>query len=315
MKNILKSRQTGIIAAFAAVYILWGSTYLGIKYAIETIPPFVMAGARFLIAGGILLSWAVATGAKMPKIAEYKNILLVSILLLVIGNGGVVLAEKHISTGMTALMITIEPVWVVLIQWANGKKPNLKIWTGIILGFIGMFILIGPAGVGGLEQTNTTGVILVMVSTFAWAGGSIFSSNRSTETSPILTTGLQMIFAGFIFSMGSMLTGEFSSFDISTVTSTSYIAFVYLIVCGSLIGFTCYIWLLKVASPGRVSTYAYVNPAIAVFLGVLIAGEALNYQILFALPVLVLAVVLILMQKNAPASTLEPAGEVKELCA
>ncbi|MFN6944367.1 MAG: EamA family transporter [Cytophagaceae bacterium] len=297
-RQFLSKENAGIIAAFGAVYILWGSTYLGIKYAIETIPPFIMAGSRFLIAGSILCVWALRKGSVKLTWADLKQFAIISILLLVIGNGGVVIAEKYIASGMTALLITIEPVWVVLIQMAKGKKPDIKVWIGMILGFTGMFILIGPSGIGGLEQVNLFGFLLIMISTFSWAAGSVYSSGQSRNISPLLSTGIQMLIAGVIFSSTAWGVGEYQTFELSKVSTNSMLALIYLIVCGSLIGFTCYIWLIKASTPGKVSTYAYINPVIAVILGIYIGGETVNSQILIATPILVLAVILILLQKE-----------------
>lgn len=304
MKNqrILKSNNQNLvilIAAFAAVYIFWGSTYLAIKYAIETLPPFLMAGSRFVAAGAILLIWArFAKDYEKPKAAHWKTSFIVGTLLLLGGNGGVVFAEHYISSSLAALLVATEPFWIVLLSWLwlKGSRPNLKTILGIAIGFFGVWLLINgqtmnnAANVGSMQLIGT---IVVIISALLWATGSIYGLRAPVPKSSILTAGMQMFSGGLVLLFVSLISGEITNFNIAQVSANSIFGVIYLIIFGSLIGFTAYSWLLKNAQPAMVSTYAYVNPIIAVFLGWLIAGESFTGQMLIGATVIVGSVVLI----------------------
>lgn len=288
-----------MIAAFAAVYILWGSTYLAIKYAIETLPPFLMAGSRFVFAGAVLMIWArFSKDYETPTRAHWKTSFVVGTLLLLGGNGGVVFAQHYISSSLAALLVATEPFWIVLLSWLWLKKsrPNLKTILGIAIGFFGVWLLINgnttnnAANVGSMQFF---GAIAVMLAAMSWATGSIYGLRAPVPKSSILTAGMQMCSGGMVLLVVSLLTGEMSRFDITGVSANSLFGLLYLIIAGSLIGFTAYSWLLKNAQPAMVSTYAYVNPVIAVFLGWLIAGESFTGQMLIGATVIVGSVVLI----------------------
>lgn len=288
-----------LIAAFAAVYIFWGSTYLAIKYAIETLPPFLMAGGRFVFAGAVLMVWARFTkDYETPKPAHWKTSFIVGTLLLLGGNGGVVFAEHYISSSLAALLVATEPFWIVLLSWLWLKKsrPNLKTVLGIAVGFFGVWLLINgqtanaSAGVGSMQFF---GALAVMLAALSWATGSIYGLRAPVPKSSILTAGMQMFAGGLVLLFVSLVTGEMSKFSFAQVSANSIYGTIYLIIFGSLIGFTAYSWLLKNAQPAMVATYAYVNPIVAVFLGWLIAGESFTAQMLIGAGVIVGSVVLI----------------------
>ena len=301
-QGIIKSNNRNLIiliAAFAAVYILWGSTYLAIKYAIETLPPFLMAGSRFIIAGSILLVWArFSKDYERPKAAHWKTSFIVGTFLLLGGNGGVVFAQHHISSSLAALLVATEPFWIVLLSWLwlGKSRPNLKTIIGIAIGFFGVWMLINgqpdnsAANVGSMQFF---GAIAVMLAALSWATGSIYGLRAPVPKSSLLTAGMQMFSGGIVLMVVSLVMGEMSSFDVSQVSLNSIVGVVYLIIFGSLIGFTAYSWLLKNSQPAFVSTYAYVNPIVAVFLGWLIAGETFTGQMLLGAGVIVGSVVLI----------------------
>ena len=301
-QGIIKSNNRNLIiliAAFAAVYILWGSTYLAIKYAIETLPPFLMAGSRFIIAGSILLVWArFSKDYERPKAAHWKTSFIVGTFLLLGGNGGVVFAQHHISSSLAALLVATEPFWIVLLSWLwlGKSRPNLKTIIGIAIGFFGVWMLINgqpdnsAANVGSMQFF---GAIAVMLAALSWATGSIYGLRAPVPKSSLLTAGMQMFSGGIVLMVVSLVMGEMSSFDVSQVSLNSILGVVYLIIFGSLIGFTAYSWLLKNSQPAFVSTYAYVNPIVAVFLGWLIAGETFTGQMLLGAGVIVGSVVLI----------------------
>jgi len=304
-----------LVAAFIAIYVFWGSTYLAIKYAIETMPPFIMAGARFLFAGGLLFLVSLwSKDFEWPTWKHWRTSLVVGTLLLLGGNGGVVFAEKYISSGLAALLVASEPFWIVLLSWLWLKRgrPGKPVIFGLVLGFVGVALLVvgqnvdGSAG-GGFYQTAAT--IAIILAAFSWAVGSIYGLRAPVPKSSIMTSGMQMLSGGAVLMLASVPKGEWSTFAISDISANSWFGLGYLIVFGSLIGFTAYSWLLKNAQPSMVSTYAYVNPVIAVILGWLIAGETLTGQILLGAGLVVASVVLITMQ-NSPPETEETEGDL-----
>jgi len=318
-----------LIAAFAAVYIFWGSTYLAIKYAIETLPPFLMAGSRFIFAGSILYVWArLSKDYEKPGFLHWRTSFIVGTLLLLGGNGGVVVAQHYISSSLAALLVATEPFWIVLLSWLwlKGARPNWKVALGLLVGFVGVYLLIG--GQGGNSAESGTGQIFgaffVIAAAFSWATGSMYGLRATTPKSSALTAGMQMLSGGLVLTLVGIFRGEWTNFNIADVSANSWFAVAYLIIFGSLIGFTAYSWLLKNAQPAMVATYAYVNPVIAVFLGWLIAGESFTAQMLLGAGVIIGSVALITSQdkdKKDAAEEIEihesntPAGNCKTLSA
>jgi len=294
-----------MIAAFAAVYIIWGSTYLAIKYAIDTIPPLLMAGVRFLSAGAVLMVWARFTADyEKPKKEHWRSALIVGTLLLLFGNGGVVFAERYISSSLAALLVAMEPFWIVIFSWVwlRSSRPNLKVVSGLLAGFFGVWLLIsghGPSGDSALGGSMQLWATLALVgSTFFWAAGSLFGLRAAAPRSAIQTAGMQMVAGGLVLLVVSVLFGEWSWLYISHISAESIYGLLYLVLFGSIIGFTAYSWLLRNAPPPMVATYAYVNPIIAVLLGWLIAGETFTGQMLIGAGVIVSSVVLITSQEK-----------------
>jgi len=293
-----------MITAFAAVYIIWGSTYLAIKYAIDTIPPLLMAGVRFLTAGAVLMTWARFTADyEKPKKEHWRSALIVGTLLLLFGNGGVVFAERYISSSLAALIVAMEPFWVVILSWMwlRSSRPNLKVVSGLIAGFFGVWLLIsghGPTGGGGQSSYMLWATLALVGGTFFWAAGSLFGLRAAAPRSAIQTAGMQMVSGGLVLLVASALFGEWSSFYFSHVSAVSIYGLFYLVLFGSIIGFTAYSWLLRNAPPPMVATYAYVNPIVAVLLGWLIAGETFTGQMLLGAGVIVSSVVLITSQEK-----------------
>lgn len=300
-----------LIAAFFAVYIFWGSTYLAIKYAIETLPPFLMAGARFAFAGSILLLWArLSKDYETPTLKHWRTSFIVGTLLLLGGNGGVVLAQHFIPSSLAALLVATEPLWIVILSWLwlkNGR-PNWKVAAGLLLGFAGVWLLIGGRASGGVESDGTgqwIGIIAVIFGALSWATGSIYGLRASVPKSSLLTAGMQMLAGSVSLLLVGLIRGEWSTFDPSAVSNNSLFALAYLIIFGSLIGFTAYSWLLKNARPAKVATYAYVNPVIAVLLGWFIAGESMTGQMLIGALIVVGSVVLITSQSSSEKAGVE----------
>ena len=299
IKNTSNKNLVIMIAAFAAVYILWGSTYLAIKYAIETLPPFLMAGTRFTVAGAILMIWArFAKDYERPLAVHWKTSFIVGSLLLLVGNGGVVFAEHYISSSLAALLVATEPFWIVLLSWLwlKGTPPNLKTILGIAVGFFGVWLLINGQPTGSAQSGGSMqlfGTIAVMAAALSWATGSIYGLRAPAPKSALLTAGMQMFSGGLVLFAVSLISGELLHLNIAQISLNSVLGLSYLTIFGSLIGFTAYSWLLKNSQPALVSTYAYVNPIVAVFLGWLIAGESFTGQMLVGAGVIVGSVVLI----------------------
>ena len=290
-----------LLAAFAAVYVLWGSTYLAIRFAIETLPPWLMAGARFLVAGGILYAIARLRGASRPTPAHWVGAVIVGGLLLLGGNGAVVWAETRVPSGLTALLVATVPIWMVLLDWLQpgGHRPTRGVTAGLVLGFVGLGVLVGPGEILGRGRVDLLGAAALTVGSIAWAAGSIYSRRATLPSSPLLATGMEMLGGGVLLVILSLASGEASTFAPEAVTMHSMLALLYLIVFGSLIGFTAYIWLLGHASAARVSTYAFVNPVVAVLLGWAFANEELTPRMMAAAAVIVAAVALITMTRTS----------------
>jgi drug/metabolite transporter (DMT)-like permease len=284
-----------IIAAFASIYVIWGSTYLAIRYAVETIPPFVMGGARFLISGTILYLWSRYRGAPRPTRIHWRNAIVAGGFLLLGGNGAVVWAEQFVPSGLTALLVSILPFWLVIIEWVRPprRRPSGAVLVGLVLGFVGIIVLVGPSGVSGHGNVAPLGALVLILGSLSWAIGSFWSRDAQLPESGLLTTGMEMLGGGALMLIVGALSGEFAHLDVHAISKASAIGLLYLVTFGSLLGFTSYIWLLDKVSPARLGTYAYVNPLVAVMLGWAIAGERLSIRTGVAAAIVICAVALI----------------------
>jgi drug/metabolite transporter (DMT)-like permease len=290
-----------LVAAFAAVYIIWGSTYLAIRFAIETLPPLLMAGIRFLIAGGALYLWVRWRGTGRPEPRHWLGATVVGGLLLLGGNGGVVWAEQTVPSGLAALMVATVPLWMVLIDWwrPGGTQPARIVLLGVVIGLVGMLLLVD------LEETRSgavhgVGALVLILASLSWATGSLYSRRANLPRSPFLATAMEMIMGGALLTAAGLARGELGSFDPARVSGRSVAAVIYLIIFGSIIAFTAYIWLLRVVPPAKAGTYAYVNPVVAVALGWALAGEAVTWRTVIAAAIIILAVVLITSHRSRP---------------
>ena len=292
-----------IALALGTVYILWGSTYLAIRFAIETLPPFWMAGVRFLISGALLYGWARWRGAPRPVRVHWRSAALIGGLLLVGGNGGVVWSEQRLDSGVAALLVSTVPLWMVLFEWLrkDGTRPTLGVVAGLALGFTGLVMLVRPGG-GSLDAV---GVAVLLLSCVSWAWGSLRSRHVPLPESPLMATGMEMLAGGALLMVLGLLTGEAGRLDLAGASLKSGLALAYLVVFGAL-GFTAYIWLLRVTSPALVSTYAYVNPVVAVVLGALLADERLTWTSLIGGAVTLVAVFLVVSEQSQRAQTYRP---------
>jgi drug/metabolite transporter (DMT)-like permease len=302
--NQKHASRAQITAAFASIYIIWGSTYLAIRYAVATIPPFLMGGVRFLISGALLYVWARSRGAPAPTKLHWRNAVIAGGFLLLGGNGAVVWAEQFVPSGLTALLVSILPFWLVIIEWVRPprQRPSTAVLVGLVVGFVGIIVLVGTGSIGGQGDIKPIGALVLILGSLSWAIGSFWSRDAQLPESGLLTTGMEMLGGGVLLILVGALTGEFSQLDVSRISRESTIGLVYLITFGSLLGFTSYIWLLDKVSPAHLGTYAYVNPIVAVLLGWAIAGERLSLRTAVAAAIVICAVALITTARNAPKS-------------
>lgn len=298
-----------IWAALGTVCAVWGSTYLAIRVAIRTLPPLLMASVRFLLAGGVLYAWSIRRGDRdgdRPGAPEWRAATIVGGALLLGGNGGVVWAEQRIPSGITALLVATVPLWMVLIAGlAFRERVNRLELSGIALGFGGLVVLAGPSGSGRLDLA---GVLVLMLAALSWAAGSLYSRRARLPTRPLLATAMEMLAGGALLGVAGIARGELGDVHVSRVSGASVLALAYLIGFGSLVAFSAYVWLLRVARTSVVSTYAYVNPVVAVLLGWAILGEPVTARTLLAGGVIMVAVLLIVTGRAAAVATAEPVG-------
>jgi len=291
--------------ALFTIYIVWGSTYLAITFAIETIPPFLMAAFRFLLAGSILFLWRrVISKDPGPIYFEWKYAAVIGLFLLLGGNGGVVWAETRVTSGVAALIIATTPLWMVifdLVRKQNRKIPSIKTVFGLVIGFIGIFILIGPQQILGNQiQMDPAGVSALLLAAIFWSIGSLYSRKAKLPPSPLLGTGMEMLIGGLGLLVLGTISGEWARLQITQISVKSIAGLVYLILFGAIIGFSAYTWLLRNAPTPLVSTYAFVNPLIAILLGHFLANESLTPRILIAALVIVSSIFLINTSRVEP---------------
>ena len=292
---------TRIVLAFAAVYFIWGSTYLAIRFAIETMPPLAMAAVRFLTAGSLLLAWALSRGAHMPSGAHWRSAAISGTLLLAGGNGAIVIAEQWVPSGLVALLVASVPLWMVILDrfFGSRTRPTRRTVIGLTVGFAGIALLAGSPGVGAGGGKELFGALLVMGGSLCWAAGSLHSRYIKDPPRPRMLVAMQMLSGGVVLAVMAALTGDWARVDIASVSIRSWLAFGYLIFGGALIGYAAYIWLLTVVPPARAGTYAYVNPVVAIFLGWSFAGEPLAFRSLGAAAIILGSVVVITTEASA----------------
>lgn len=284
-----------VTAAFAAVYILWGSTYLGMRIAIETIPPLTMAGTRFLCAGLMLYAAMRLRGAAPPRPFHWKGAAFTGAFLLLGGNGGVAWATQTVPSGTVALAVAVVPMWMVLFNWLRpgGKRPTGWIGLGLLAGFTGVGLLVLSKDSTGRGLIDPVGAFALFFATVSWAIGSVGARSFPRPSHTLVYVGMQMMVGGSMLLSIAFAIGEWNELSTAALTIRSVIAFLYLMIFGALIGYSAYSFLLHVSTPARVSTFAYVNPLIAVVLGYLILDEPVPNTLLIAAGLIVGAVILI----------------------
>ena len=290
-----------LIAAFAAVYLVWGSTYLAIRFAVETLPPFLMAGTRFALAGALLVGWSLASGRGVrPTRTDWRTGLISGTLLLVGGNGGVVWAEQRVPSGMTALLVAVVPVWMVLLDWVrpHGRRPPALVFVGLGLGFGGLALLVGMDSLRGHGGVDVAGAAVLVLASLFWAAGSLYTKHAPKASSGWNGAATQMLAGGGILVLVAVVSGELSRLDLAHASLRSLLGFFYLVTFGSLIGFTAYIYVLAHTTAAKASTYAYVNPVVAVFLGWALASEPLTARTVLAAGVILSGVAIITIARD-----------------
>jgi len=295
------SRQTGLILAFATIYIFWGSTYLAIRLAVETLPPFLLAGIRFLFAGGVMFAWLRWKGVPLPDKNQWLHAAIAGTLMLLGGNGLVVWAEQTVPSNLAALLVALTPAWFALLEWARpaGKRPALHTAVGILVGFIGVaFLVSGPHAAGTSHAQNLIGMAALVLAGISWAAGSLWARYNAKPESPWMNAALQMICGGGALMVLSVFNGEPGHFQYTRVQLQSWLALGYLVLFGSWIGFSVYIWLLKATTPARLATYAYVNPVVAVLLGHLVLSEPFGLRAMVSSAIILAGVAITTLPKK-----------------
>jgi drug/metabolite transporter (DMT)-like permease len=291
-----------LITAFAAVYLVWGSTYLAIRFAVETLPPLLMAGVRFVIAGVILLLWSrLRERSGWPSKRDWLTGLVSGALLLLGGNGGVVWAEQRVPSGMAALLVAVVPLWVVLLGWMRpgGRRPAALVFVGLGLGLVGLGLLVGPDLFHGGGGIDLAGAAVLMVASLSWAIGSLYIQHAPRPSSANHGSGAQMLAGGLCLLAVGVLMGEVAQLDLAHTTTRSWLGLAYLTTFGSLIGFTAYLYLLAHTTAAKAATYAYVNPVVAVLLGWAFANEPVTWRTLLAAAVILAGVAIITVARDS----------------
>ena len=297
MTNDKTPPLAAVLAAFAALYVIWGSTYLGIRFAIETMPPFTMAGVRFVAAGAILYAWSRARGAVPATRPQWRTAVVVGACLLLGGNGGVTWAEQYVPSGVAALIVASTPMWMVLLDAVRLRAwPRPAVIAGLGIGLVGIWLLVGPSDLGS-DPVDPVGALAVGAAAFFWAVGSIYQRGAPKAEATLLNVGMQMLAGGALLLLAGVVLGE--RLVLADVSAKSAGALAYLVFFGAIVGYSAYVWLLKVSTPAKASTYAYVNPIVAVLLGWALADEPLGPRVLSASVAVVAAVALITTARAA----------------
>ncbi len=279
-------------AAFASVSFFWGTTYLAIRIGVEVLPPFFFAGSRFLISGLILATFMKMRGTPLPDKADCRTLAIVGLLLLGAANGAVVWAEQFVASGLAALIVATLPFWMVGIEAAlpNGERLTAKKILGIITGFLGLLILLWPELQGSMEDSFLKGILALSIAPLAWGSGSVYAKRHKVKTPPLMSAGVQMLIAGSVLCIVALMSGELGRV---VFTTQGVASMVYLVIFGSIIGYGSFIYALEKLPSSLVSTYAYLNPVVAVFLGWLVLDERLDMYMVFAIAVILSGVFLV----------------------
>jgi len=282
-----------VILAFLAVYVFWGGTYVAIKLGLASFPPMILAGFRHTSAGLIMLTVALFRKDNLPNLRQFLFSALIGLLMLLVGNGLVTLTEQTVPSSIVSLLIGAVPLWIILINWSFGdkKRPTVYHFIGVSLGIIGIALLVFQSQKDGITQFDPLGILLILIAAISWAGGSFVSRYAQLPKSPYMNLAFQMITGGVSLLMVASIRNEWDGFKFTDVSLSSWWSLGYLIFFGSIIAYSAYIWLLRNVNPTWVSTYAFVNPVVAVFLGWLLAKESLSFNALIAAAIIIISIV------------------------
>jgi drug/metabolite transporter (DMT)-like permease len=294
--------RSRLLAAFAAVYVIWGSTYLAIRFAVETLPPMLMVGSRFLVAGAVLMLWARWRDGRWPSARDWKTSAVSGSLMLAGGNGAVVWAEQKVPSGIAALLVAVVPVWMVMLDWLlpGGRRPGAPVFAGLAMGLAGLALLVGPSALQGRgDGVDLVSAGVLLAGSLSWAVASLYTQRAPRATTGSLGSASQMIAGGVCSVLIGVVRGEPAQLDLAHASALSLGALAYLIVFGSLIGFTAYLYMLAHTTAAKAATYAYVNPVVAVLLGWAFAGEPVTTRTLVAAAVILGGVAIITLARDA----------------
>lgn len=287
--------RTGLILAFAAIYLIWGSTYLGIRIAVETMPPFIMSGVRFTFAGAVLLAFLKARGSAWPTAEQWRDQAIIGACLLAGGNAVVAWSEQSVPSGLTTLILGASPLVMVMMDWLRpgGTRPAPMLWAGFATGLLGLLVLLGPGALPENVRPPVASLGALFFASISWWGGSLFAKYTKSGATPMMAATLQMMCGGALMLLIGLAIGEGPRVNLTAITARSWLAWAYLVVAGSLIAFPVYAWLLKNSTPAKVSTYSYVNPIVAVILGWAVLDEPLTPHIALSAVIIIGAVAII----------------------
>jgi drug/metabolite transporter (DMT)-like permease len=283
-----------VAVAFFCVYVFWGMTYLAMRVAVVEIPPHLMAGVRFLVAGTVLYAWARYRGDSPPTRQQWYAAAMVGAFLLLGGNASVAWAEQRVPSGLAAVLIGVVPIWMVGMEWARGgSRPRKRVVAGLLLGILGVALLVSPRIGVKTTEVDLFGAAILVLASASWAWGSVVSKSAPLPRSPFLATSMEMIAGGVLLLVVAAAAGQFRGFSLTEISLEAAASWLYLVIFGSLIAFTAYIWLLGVTSIAKAGTYAYVNPIVAVFLGWAILHEPVSLKTLLATLIILVGVAVV----------------------
>lgn len=295
MDTELRPSRWKILLAFAIIYLVWGSTFLAIRIGVREVPPFLLAGIRFFIAGIVLYAWMRAKGTPSPTRREWTAISFLAVLIFVFDYGLIFWAEKRVASGVTAVMMATIPVFMAIAEicFLRTQQLSMRLTLGLAVGIGGVLVLVGPLSTAGEKAIDTSGAVALIVAAISWSAATIVTRKFSLPESKVMSSGAQMLVGGVLLILTSAVLREFNGFDVHAVTFGAWLALLYLIVAGSIVAFTAYVWLIHHESPTKVGTYAYVNPVIAVLLGYALAGESLSVRTIAGTLLILISVVVI----------------------
>lgn len=312
MEATAHPRAWKVLLAFAIIYLVWGSTFLAIRVGVREVPPFLLAGMRFLIAGSVLFAWMLAKGTAFPTAREWVSAALMAVLIFVGDYGLVFWAEQRVPSGITAVMMATIPVFMAIseILFLRTQRLTLRLACALLIGIGGVLVLVSRNVNFGDTPIDTLGAFALIVAAISWAVGSALTRKLRLPSSKAMSSGAQMLVGGVWLTFLAVALGEFRGFRLQAVSMKAWIALVYLIVAGSIVAYTAYVWLIHHESPTKVGTYAYVNPVVAVLLGYFVGGETLTLRTIVGTAfVLVSVVVITTAPKKQVTKSISPPTE------